>query len=240
MAAAAAAKLITIEPTVSHGTDIAVIMIQGALCDHAGYTDLMEEVQAQGAKMGQRIWIGIPSFAANSPDPVTIGGKVSGAVEELKSMGFTGDNVVLAGHSLGGVMAQGYTLDHADTIKAQVLMGSVLTRNRRSINKEGYSEFDYATPTMAINGTKDGLLRISRTAESYWHTNVNVSPAQYTGFPTIAFEGISHAQFLNESANIPKNVSNHDLVPDVTYAEAHEMSANAMAHFFDQIIMGNK
>ena len=83
-------------------------------------------------------------------------------------------------------------------------------------------------------------MRVSRVAESYWHTNVNIVPDQYTDFPTIAFEGISHAQFLNESANIPINVSNKDLVPDVTYDEAHQMVANSMAHFFDQVIMGKK
>lgn len=28
---------------------------------------------------------------------------------------------------------------------------------------------------MALGGTKDGLMRISRVAESFWHTNMNVT-----------------------------------------------------------------
>jgi len=83
----------------------------------------------------------------------------------------------MAGHSLGGVMAQGYTKDNADKIKAQVLMGSVLTRSQRSIDSAGTTVFDYGVPTMSVVGTKDGLLRISRAAESFWHGNVNVNEA---------------------------------------------------------------
>lgn len=89
-------------------------------------------------------------------------------------MGFTGDNVVMAGHSLGGVMSQNWTKDQSDLVKAQVLMGSTLTREKRSINIDGTTHFDYGVPTMTIAGTKDGLMRISRISEQFWHTNINI------------------------------------------------------------------
>lgn len=57
-------------------------------------------------------------------------------------------------------------------------------------------------------------------------------------FPTVAFEGVSHAQFL--SGKPPINVSNKDLVPDVTEAEAHTLTATTMVEFFDQILFGNE
>jgi hypothetical protein len=144
----------------------------------------------------------------------------------------------MAGHSLGGVMAQGYTKDNADKIKAQVLMGSVLTRDQRSIDKDGTTVFDYGVPTMALTGSKDGLLRISRVAESYWHTNMNINEHQADMFPTIAFEGVSHAQFM--SGTPPINVRNKDLVPDVTYDVAHQLVADSMVSFFDQTIKNNR
>ena len=116
----------------------------------------------------------IPSFATGSPDPVSINGKVKTCLEDLQALGFSGDNIVTAGHSLGGAMIQGYTQDHPDQVKAQVLMGSTLTREKHSINKDGTTHWNYQTPTMSVGGTKDGLMRVSRMAESFWHSNINV------------------------------------------------------------------
>jgi len=72
---------------------------------------------------------------------------------------------------------------------------------------------------MALGGTKDGLMRITRVAESFWHTNMNITPGQSEFFPTIAFQGVSHAQFM--SGTPPPNVKDKDLVPDVSYETAH-------------------
>ncbi len=58
---------------------------------------------------------------------------VESMIKDLKNAGFTGDKIVLAGHSLGGVMAQKYAKKNADKIKAQVLMGSVIARDYREI-----------------------------------------------------------------------------------------------------------
>jgi len=99
----------------------------------------------------------------------------------------------MAGHSLGGVMAQKYTKSNSNTIKAQVLMDSVLTRDQRSINADGTSHYDYTVPTLTIGGTKDGLMRVSRVAESFWHSHVNLNSSQKDLFPVMAFEGVSHA-----------------------------------------------
>jgi len=90
-------------------------------------------------------------------------------------------------------MAQKYTKSNSNTIKAQVLMGSVLTRDQRSINADGTSHYDYTVPTLTIGGTKDGLMRVSRVAESFWHSHVNLNSSQKDLFPVMAFEGVSHA-----------------------------------------------
>jgi len=98
----------------------------------------------------------------------------------------------MAGHSLGGVMAQQYSNGN-NGIKAQILMGSVLTRDHRSIQPDGTSKFNYKVPTLTIGGTKDGLMRISRVAESFWHAHENITPTQKDLFPVVALEGVSHA-----------------------------------------------
>ena len=53
-------------------------------------------------------------------------------------------------------------------------MGSSLLRNNHSINDDGFTKWDYDVPTLTLAGTKDGLLRISRIAEAYWHQYTNI------------------------------------------------------------------
>ena len=48
-----------------------------------------------------------------------------------------------------------------------------------------------------IGGTKDGIMRISRVAESFWHSKLNIESTQKDLVPVIAFEGVSHAEFMS-------------------------------------------
>lgn len=81
---------------------------------------------------------------------------------------------MIAGHSLGGVMSQKYAASNSDTIKGSILMGSVLLRSYHSINDDGSTKWDYEVPTLTLSGTKDGLLRVSRVAEAFWHQYTNI------------------------------------------------------------------
>lgn len=90
----------------------------------------------------------------------------------IKSAGFSGDNWFIAAHSLGGVMTQQWLAGkdkNAALMKGQILMSSVLTRDRKEIMNDGHTNIKFNTPTMTIGGTKDGLMRITRVAEAYWH-----------------------------------------------------------------------
>jgi len=53
-------------------------------------------------------------------------------------------------------------------------MGSVLLRDTHNITDEGKTIFHYDTPTLQLCGLKDGLLRISRGAEGFWHSEINI------------------------------------------------------------------
>lgn len=111
----------------------------------------------------------MPEFVFDAPEPVLIDHYVTKTIDELKKRGFTGDDIFIAAHSLGGVMSQQFVKSHSDLVKGQILMGSTLLRDTHSITDEGKTLFDYSTPTLQVSGLKDGLLRISRGAEAFWH-----------------------------------------------------------------------
>lgn len=151
-------------------------------------------------------------------------------------MGFSGDNVVIAGHSLGGIMSQNYAQDNTD-IKAQVLMGSTMLRTNRTINNDdGKSIYNYNVPTLTIGGTKDGLMRMTRVTENYWTGTQNIQDSQKGMFPSVLLEGVSHWGF--SSGDPPSTVKNKDLTLDVTEDEAHSMTAEAMVDFFATTLLG--
>jgi len=206
-------------------------------CDASAYTDIATAVQEQGAKNKQAIWVGIPQFLFDAPEPVLIGHYVTDTISKLQAAGFTGDNIFLAAHSLGGVMAQQYAAKNSD-IKGLVLMGSVILRNNHKLTDEGSTHFNYTVPTLTISGVKDGLLRISRAAEGYYHQVENVDPDQAGLFPIAALEGISHASFM--STPIPSNVRKNDLKMDMSLDDAHTLVAQQFPDFLKNVINGKK
>lgn len=112
-------------------------------------------------------------------------------------------------------MTQNYAKGRTD-IKGQILMGSVMLRDKRSINDQGETDFNYTIPTLTITGTKDGLLRVSRAAESYWHQYNNIKSDQAGFFPILALEGVAHSSFMDSAIPLPSFVTKHDLNPEIS------------------------
>ena len=83
---------------------------------------------------------------------------------------------------------------------------------------------------MAIDGSLDGLYRVTRQAETYYHQvlhpNAAASPDD---FPVVIFEGVTHMQFA--SGTPPSNVAKNDLKPEVSYAQAYTLISDVMSDF---------
>ena len=129
----------------------------------------------------------------------------------------------MAAHSLGGVVTQQWlngTDRHVDPsmFKGQVLMSSALTRDTRSIQEDGTTLFNYSTPTLTLGGSKDGLMRITRLAESYWHQITNINSSQDNLFPGNALDGVSSYQFAGGVP--PSSIASNDLRSDIADADA--------------------
>jgi predicted alpha/beta hydrolase family esterase len=143
-------------------------------CPNEQYISIAAALQSAGKEAAQSIWVGLPEFIFDAPEPVLIDNYVEKTIDQLIKAGFTGDNILLAAHSLGGVMAQKYAKENNDQIKGLMLMGSVLARDDHSLNADGTTHFDFPVPTLTMGGTKDGLMRITRMAEAYYHQVENI------------------------------------------------------------------
>ncbi len=67
----------------------------------------------------------------------------------------------------------------------QILLGSFLQRKNRSAA--------YAFPTLTMGGELDGVCRVTRIMEEYWHRTLH-SP---DSFLTVVVNGMSHFQFAS-------------------------------------------
>ncbi len=170
----------------------------------------------------------------DAPEPILIDNYVNKTIKKLEEAGFTGDNILIAGHSLGGVMSQKYAKKNTDKIKGSILMGSVLLRDQHSINDDGTTHWDTSVPTLTLGGTKDGLMRVSRLAEAYWHQYTNIEESQKGMFPIVALEGSSHMSYMTGDA--PKAVKKKDLVPDLDDTTAKKQFSAAIVSFVDKVL----
>jgi len=116
----------------------------------------------------------------DTPNPAQLGPFIQDTVDAINKNGFSGDNWFMAAHSLGGVMTQDW-LDgsflgpNPDMFKGQILMSSALLRDKRSLQDDGSSLFKFTHPTLTLGGSRDGLMRVTRIAESYWHQFKNIN-----------------------------------------------------------------
>lgn len=112
-------------------------------------------------------------------------------------------------------MVQNYTFKNSGDIKGHVLMGGSLMRDKRTNNNStGETHIDHPVPTLTIAGTRDGLYRITRNAEAYFHHVKNVNGNQRGLYPVVVLEGLNHASFMN-NAYSNAFIKGNDLLAEV-------------------------
>jgi pimeloyl-ACP methyl ester carboxylesterase len=103
-------------------------------CKSEAYKKPALQLQSLAAASGFKVWVGLPEFIFDAPEPLLIDHYISDTLSQLKSHGFTGNDIFMAAHSLGGVISQNYLKDHHDIFKGLILQGSALLRDKRLIN----------------------------------------------------------------------------------------------------------
>jgi len=88
-------------------------------------------------------------------------------------------------------------------------------------------------PIMVLGAELDGLNRVSRFAESYFHTDVNINDEQKSKFTSVLIRGMNHAQFANIESKQPDFILKNDLKAETTQDDNLEAIANVIASKFE-------
>ena len=205
--------------------------------DAKGYVKIATEFQSQAAAAGYSAWVGITNFVGSTPEPILMDHYMQETIKGVKSAGWTGDDIYVAAHSLGTVMAQDYIFNNTKTsiFKGQMMMGGSLARKyRQNNNATGLTEWHYPVPTLVLAGEKDGLYRISRNAESYWHQVKNIDAKEKDRYPVVLLKGMSHVSFMDKTA-LSFNIKMYDLAPEVEESAGYKLVASNMVSFIAKL-----
>jgi hypothetical protein len=84
-----------------------------------------------------------------------------------------------------------------------------------------------------IGGTLDGLNRVTRMAESYWHVHSNIDPKVAGKYTVELIKGMNHLDPISDTSFIPQYAKKHDLKSETTKAEVR---AQLVQLFTSQIL----
>ncbi len=146
------------------GENSAMIFYPGGKVEYTSYAPLMEKISAGG----------VDCFLLEMPANLAVfGGDMAADIME----DYDYDHWIMAGHSLGGVMAASFAADHSDSIDGLVLLASYST--------EDLSETDLEV--LSIVGSNDGVLNQEKATE-----NATNLPEGYTD---VVIAGGNHANY---------------------------------------------
>ena len=212
---------VILKPVKTGPQEIALVMIQGAFITPEQYIPLAAAIQSTSVFT---LWIGIPELPLDMADPLALSTAISRVLKSMTEQGMNASSSIFySGHSLGGITIQDYVYKNRNNCQGQILMGAYLLRN--------YRNQTFPVPTLTLGGELDGLTRVTRIMEEYYHRILMAKNMQAATklFPVAVIEGMSHFQFA--SGNIPSHVKNHDLKPEISYETAHALVANLTSAF---------
>lgn len=230
--------------TSSGAKAIALLFAPGFGIGPSAYEPLLTTLQTLVEQDGSKaLWVGCPQMNGNI---TTVG--LEGALKKLSAKmteaGLPADHGTLySGHSVGGALLP-YIVRKPDNMadgfnspEGMMLLASFLVREFRTeaIPEKGPGQYEFPTAVLTIGGELDGLSRVTRMAEAFYtQITANSNPdAAKKNLPVTVIEGVSHMQFA--SGQIPSNVMKKDLIPEVSYEEAHSKIASDMVAFISGI-----
>lgn len=193
-----------------------LILFPGMYKAPTEYESLAREIQRNSPF---ELWVGILKFTGNLVNPVQAQHGVDSIFEAVQNQGFknvTTDKTFIAGHSLGGIVAQ-YFMNGKD-FAGLILMSSYLVRS------EGNSALPQATlPVFTLSGELDGQTRLTRIAVDA--KSMLSLPADLNKKPVVILPKINHSQFAGTET------ARADLKPEIDYQSAQQQIGLMISDF---------
>jgi hypothetical protein len=210
---------------ISEGEEIGLVILSGAQISAEGYRSLGRTIQEKIKT--KKIWVSVPDVFGNLPLSFLAGKAIKKGISNLYSAGMDKNaKIYLAGHSLGGVAIGKFAEQSTANISGLILLGSFLDRSLRGK--------DLKTRVVQIGGELDGLSRITRFAEEFYHRSYDKETRKYVSngsndSPVFVIKGMNHMQFA--SGDIPYLVNLRDLKSEIDELSAHNEIANLINAF---------
>lgn len=213
-------------PSGKTGPAVALLLVQGASSPINGYKPVAKALQAAAP---MPLWVGAPQFVADTPEPVQFDSKLKSVYKAMQDQGMKATQTVVFAHSLGGVFTQQHLANARAEPKfdAAILYGSTLLRSYRNTTK-------ITAPVLTVDGDLDGLLRVTRQAEAWFHQVRGTSPTHPPTQPVVLLEGLNH--WSVSSGPAPSNVRAHDLPAEVSEAAGHTAIANVVGAYLGALV----
>ncbi len=223
----AAGDDVLLKPIKQGKQDVGIMMIQGALITPTQYVPLMKALQQASE---YTLWIGIPEFSIDVAEPLVLKKGIDQMMSAMEKAGMKNKTFFIAGHSQGGATLQAFVKSNSQGVTGMILMGSFITRDNYNTS--------YPVPTLTIGGELDGLTRVTRIMEGFYHQIIHSKDDDpIMRSPIVVIKGLSHMQFA--SGDPPLLVKYRDLKPEISYDEAHGAIANISASFVTLQLTGN-
>lgn len=236
---------IILTPTNNYEKVSSLILAPGFGIGADAYEPLGKILQSNFAKHDIGLYFGVPHMNGNITT-VGLKGAIKRVAQEIQDSGIPEDHSTFyAGHSVGGALMP-YILkdlknlpDGFNKPDGMILLAAFLVRSFRGKSEPEIGPGQYSfpnCPVLSIGAELDGLARISRFAEAYYNQisqSTNIVEGMKT-LPVTMIEGMTHMQFA--SGPIPREVMDRDLLPEISYDDAHVYVASDMTEFATSVL----
>lgn len=222
-------------PTSSKASQLAVLIyFPGANVPSEKYSPLLAHIQEEFHAKSIELHAAVLTYSSignvQLPPFIQTEKQVKNALKEIKEkyqIKPRPDQIILAGHSLGGVLAQNVAFNKPESYGSLWLHGSFLQ------NK--FQKSQLKLPTLTLTGSRDGLNRLSYVAMQY---NSMISKYASTNAvamdaPTVVLDGVNHIQFCDDFTN--DYLTQHDLPSTVSLSQAFSQIGHLTTAFWDQV-----
>ena len=206
---------------------VGVIFVQGTKYNPEQFVGLLQEVQAMSELS---VWVAIAKFPNNNVEEKEIPAALARCLAELKENGMQTSVIFYIGEYVGGAHLQEYLLNNDNNASGLVLLGSFLSRENRS---------KFPIPSLTIGGGRDGLVRVTRVMEAYYHQVVH-SPLPMNETckrqAVVVLDQLCHSQFADGTG--VDGIKGVDFIPTMFLNDAHTAIGWLITSFIE-VHMGN-